>query len=152
VLCSHSWADTRPEVKAAFTKEDWKADYIRLKQWGREADDLLAACGREVLTFDDFLHCTAAHPLVAIGICLLRRSDVEPSVRSVGGAPATGTMSPSGSRRAPPRSSPSPSSPEVVRPSWTPQDTDDDLGQHLSQVRQETTRGGGGGLLYATLN
>jgi len=77
-ICGEEWASDDPEAKASFTQEDWNSDYARLKRWETEAAQLLEAAGSEVLTFADFLHCTVAHPVISIGICLLRHSDVKP--------------------------------------------------------------------------
>lgn len=48
-----------------------------LCSWGQETDALLGVTRRDVLTFDDFLHCTVAYPPIAIGICLLREADIK---------------------------------------------------------------------------
>ena len=39
---------------------------------------MLGVTHRDVLTFEDFLHCTVAYPPLAIGICLLREADIKP--------------------------------------------------------------------------
>jgi hypothetical protein len=79
-------------------------------RWEIEASKLLAACGMDVLTFENFLHCTVAFPPIAIGICLLRHADIKPQ-------PATADVEPGS-----------------LALKMRQQKGSDELEQHLSQV------------------
>eukprot|EP00041_Stephanoeca_diplocostata_P031747 m.996611 g.996611 ORF g.996611 m.996611 type:complete len:1150 (-) comp24020_c1_seq2:804-4253(-) len=65
------------EPKLLTKREDWEKDYAQMRQWEHETEALLQSCPRGVLTFEAFVRCTAVHPTIAVGVCLLRKSDVE---------------------------------------------------------------------------
>lgn len=58
-------------------REDWEKDYAQMCLWEQETEALLKTCPKGLLTFNAFVQCTMVHPTIAVGVCLLRKSDIE---------------------------------------------------------------------------